>query len=174
MRKLITTIWLTSIILLISAQVSISKPYVYTHTGEIDGLVFTFDPPLLADLPGIGPLNVGYVEIETSGSELIAITKSGRYFYFGVYGPGTIYVWSELDEYGEPVGNPVEIPMNSGMLIESFTMDGPIPPDDPNQVPPGEDLNLFFQATIAPEGVDPYDFGLTIINGEIVFAGIIP
>lgn len=173
MKKIATTLCLTLIILLASTQVSVSKPYVYTHTGEIEGLVFTFDPPLPANLPGIGSLNVAYVEVETCGTELIVITQSGKYSYFGTYGSGTINVWSQIDQNGVPIGNPVEIPMSSGMLIERFTMDGPIPPEDPNQVHPGEDLDLFFKVTIAPEGVQPYNFALIIKKGEIVFAGIV-
>ncbi len=141
-------------------------PLIYTRQGEIEGLVFYFDPPLYVELPGYAPFYAAFVEIETSGKEVAIITKQKKYTYLGDYGSGTIYAWDNFDANGTPV----EIPMQSAKLTEHFTLKGPLP-EDPFNVSPTEDVDLLFQAKL---GTYPniFNFVLLIWNGEVVWAGV--
>ncbi len=140
-------------------------PLIYTREGEVEGLVFYFDPPLYVELPGFSPFYAGYVEIETSGKEVAMITKNKKYIYLGNYGTGTIYAWDSVNASGDPV----EIPMQSATLTENFTLNEL--PENPFVVSPTEDVDLYFQAKLGNPG-NTFTFVLVIWNGEIVWVDV--
>lgn len=145
---------------------SFAYPLIYVRQGEIECLVFYFEPPLYVELPGYDPFYAAFVKIETSGREVAIITRQNKYIYFGNYGSGTIYAW---DNYNA-IGTPVEIPMQSANLTEQFTLKGPLP-ENPFCVSPTEDVDLLFSAEL---GIPPntFNFVLLILNGEIVYVNV--
>ncbi|MGQ9609612.1 MAG: hypothetical protein ACUVWN_09930 [bacterium] len=144
---------------------SFTYPLIYARQGDIEGLVFYFDPPLYVELPGYDPFYVAFVKIETSGREVAIITQQKKYIYFGDYGSGIIRAWDNT----RASGTPVEIPMQSAKLTEQFTLEGSLP-EDPFSVSPTEDVDLLFSAKL---GIPPntFNFVLLILNGEIVLVG---
>lgn len=145
---------------------SIVFPLIYTRQGPVEGLVFYFDPPLYVELPGYQPFYAAYVEIKTSGTELVIITKEMKYYYFGNYGKGKVYAWNSIDASGIPV----KIPMQSATLTEQFTLKGSLP-ENPFVVSPTEDVDLYFQAKLGTPN-NTFTFVLVIWDGEIVWADV--
>jgi hypothetical protein len=149
-----------------------SQPLVFNHQGDIAGLDFYFGEPGDTGLPvdlsdiGIHSFNALSVNIQTSGSELAIINPdTAEYFYYGVYGSGTITAQTRK-------GKKVEIPMVSASLTEFFTIEGSIAKAIANpftiEAPPT--TSLIFRAVLG-SGNNTVRFALVVQNGGLVFAG---
>jgi hypothetical protein len=149
-----------------------SQPLVFNHHGSIEALNFYFGEPGDSGLPvnlssiGIEPFNALSVHIQTSGSELAIIDPdTADYFYYGVYGSGTIIAQGTN-------GQTVDIPMVSASLVESFIIEEPIRKaiKHPFTVETPFDTSLVFRAVLG-SGNNTVRFALIVQHGEIVFAG---
>ena len=172
MKKLFaSTLILVVALLLISSNAFASRPLIFWNEGNIEGLVFAFDPPLPMDgLPGYPAFDVAYVHVETTGREVVVITNQMKFNYFGEFDAGYINCWSEVDSNGAPVGDPIAVvPMSSATLVESFSIDEI--PDDPFNTPATDDVSMYFQANL-DLGDTSATFTMVIWQGELVYAAI--
>ena len=128
--------------------------------GTIEGLEIDFGSNVLpVELPGIGTLNVTYVEIVAEGTEHMVITKSGQYNYWADLGPGTIYATTvTYKKNGKPVYEIMPIPIESASISEHYTVQDPENPEDV----PLDSVNLYFKATLVLDGEQTFDFTLKL------------
>ena len=175
MKKSTVITWILLVILLATPTNVFSDrrswPFIFWREGDIEGLQFTFYPEALpVTLPSSISLSITDILIETSGKELAIVYPSGLYLYFGKYDGGCVYAETLEYEY------PIPVRMRSADLAEVFTIDGPIPPSNPFNVEPSdyEELDLYFKATLEdPLDGSVFDFVLLVLNGTVVYAGIV-
>ena len=104
------------------------------------------------------------VQVVTTGNEVIAVTRSGMFYYFGDYNSGAIHA-EGFDEDGDPIT--LDVPINSASLVEQFLYKYD-PNADPWYATPGPDVDLVFRAELALGG-STLHFLLVVKNGEVVF-----
>jgi hypothetical protein len=135
--------------------------------GTIEDLEIDFGSSVLpVELPGIGTLNVTYVEIVAKGTEHLVITESGQYNYWADLGPGTIYV-TTLNSNGNGKPKPVTIPitMESASISEHYNVQDSSS-EDPN-LAPIDSVDLYFKTTLVLDGEQTFDFTLKLKSGEV-------
>lgn len=168
MRKFIVVACIASIAFFGLAYDSFSQgAYVLHFEGVIEGLEIDFGSNILpVELPGIGILNVTYVEIVSEGTEHLAIAESGQYNYWADLGPGTIYA-TTLNSNGNGKPKPVTIPitMESASISEHYNLQDSSS-EDPN-LAPIDSVDLYFKATLVLDGTQTFDFTLKLKSGEV-------
>lgn len=139
----------------------------WNNGGPVAALGFYFSEPLTIPFPGF-EFEVSEVDIETTGKELSIIWPStGDFFYTGKYGNGIVYT------DGEVFGEQVIIPMISGRIYETGTLDEI--PENPLIFDAPDNVNLYFKANL----LDPLawfifgevvvlKFEMLVLNGEVV------
>jgi hypothetical protein len=148
---------------------SFSESIVVKQDGLINGLVFTFDPALVVDLPGLGNVTVGNIVIKATGKEHIVITPSKQYNYDakfeGSSSDGQDFI---LD------GTPQPIKLISGSLSESFKIQAVLLTSiDPNKILVPVEVNLFFKSTLSTKDKDgnvyTFSLDLKLKHGDVQF-----
>jgi len=165
---------ITVISFLIFTANSFSAATVVKHEGNLEGLVFTFDPPLQVTLPVLGDITVGIVEIKAKGKEHIVFIPLKKYNYDAKFegssddGHDFILHDSILDE-----GVPLPIKLISGSLNEHFIPGYGFDPIDPAKDIVPDDVDLFFKSTLSTKDKDgkvyTFSLDLKLKHGQVQF-----
>ena len=160
---LITVIFCVTVAsFLIFTADSFSKAPVVKHEGEINGLVFTFDPPLQVTLPVLGYIEVSTVEIKAKGKEHIVYTPSKQYSYNAKFEGSTSDGYDFVFD-----GDPQPIKLISGSLNEHFTPTDPdFDPTDPEKDFVPDDVDLFFKSVLSIGG-NTFSLDLKLKHGDV-------
>ena len=167
MKRFVVIACIVSIAFFGLAYDSLSQGAFVLHIeGTIEDLEIDFGSSVLpVELPGIGTLNVTYVEIVAEGKEHLVITESGQYNYWADLGQGEIYATTvTYKKNGKPVYEIMPILIESASISEHYNVQDSSS-EDPN-LAPIDSVDLYFKATLVLDG-EPFDFTLKLKSGEV-------
>ncbi|MBD3184656.1 hypothetical protein GF312_20415 [Candidatus Poribacteria bacterium] len=174
MKKALSIVWLPVIVLFIIPFNAAAEPMVaWNQSDDIEALNFNFEntlgEPFPLELPGIEPIYVTEVNIQTGGSEIAIATESLDFFYYGEYEGGTIFA-TYIGEDGYYV---LPITLHSATLAEHYKIDElPELPEDLLTLPAPEEVDMYFDATISVLGSEPFGFRLVLWKGIPIMGGV--